>query len=330
MRRWWRRRTWPVRLVIAVALAVALLLAVSWAADASAPEQAVDARAPRAVWLTHRWVGEPPDRADLDVLAARLEAAGATDVYAHVGPLDADGDVAADLAPHAAAFADALHQRLPDLRVQAWLGQVEAGGGGKLDLGEAAVRRGTVRTAERFMRQGFDGIHYDIEPIWDGDRDFLVLLEETAAMLRRRGGGVLSVAGEELPAFPGAERVIRAIDRRYHPWTLAYHRAVARHADQIAVMTYDNAMPLGHFYRRFVARNARVLGARLPEGTDLLIGLPSYEEWNVGHWPAENVPNALAGLRRGLARLEPSDREDVGWALYADWHTDALEWALLR
>ena len=329
MRRWWRRRAWPARLMFAIALALALLLALSWAADARAPEQAVDPRAPRAVWLTHRWVGEPPDRAALDALAARLEAAGATDVYAHVGPLDADGRVAADLAPHAAAFADALHERLPDLRVQAWLGQVEAGGGGKLDLGDPAVRRGTVRTAERFMREGFDGIHYDIEPIWNGDRDFLALLEETAAMLRRRDG-VLSVAGEELPVFPGAERVIRAVIPRYHPWTVAYHRAVARHADQIAVMTYDSAMPLGQFYRRFVARNARVLGRSLPHGTQLLIGVPSYEEWNVGHWPAENVPNALAGLRRGLARLEPSDRQDVGWALYADWHTDDREWERLR
>lgn len=325
------RRTRRGGLVVAltVVVMVAVPLGAAWVGDRLGDEVPVDREAVRAVWVTHRWVGAPVDERAVDRFARRLAAARVTDVFVHVGPLDAEGKVADSLAPYARAFAEALHDRLPELRVQAWLGQVEARGGGKLDLGKAEVRRETVRTAARFVRQGYDGVHYDIEPIWDGDGRFLALLEETAAMLDREGG-VLSVAGEELPVFPGADRVVRALIPRYHPWTVAYHREVARHADQIAVMTYDSAVPLAHLYRRFVARNTRLLGEGLPDGTDLLIGLPSYEEWNVGHWPAEDIGNAMAGLRRGLAALDPGTRERVGWALYADWHTDEREWAALR
>lgn len=323
------RRAWVFRLMMALGLLVGVGLAASWVADRFADEAAVDPDAPRAVWVTHRWVGQAPDAGTVGEFADRLAGAGVTDVFVHVGPLDATGRVAPGVSPYARAFAEALRSHLPDLRVQAWLGQAEARGGGKLDLREAAVRQRTVRTAARFMHEGYDGIHYDIEPIWDGDAHFLALLEDTAAMLDTEGG-ILSVAAEELPLLPDAERWLTAVVRRYHPWTVSYHREVARHADQIAVMTYDSAMPLEHLYRRFVARHARVLGPALPEETQLLLGVPSYEEWNAGHWPAETIDNALAGLRRGLATVGSDERARIGWALYADWHTDADEWSRVR
>lgn len=315
--------------VLLVVVLVILLLGLSWLAGLFADEAAVPDAAPRAVWLTHRWV-DTRDPAAFDRLVDRLRDARVTDVYVHVGPLDGRGGLSVQPAPSAEEFAAALGERLPRLRVQAWLGQAEARGGGPLALQDDAVRRAVVRSAERFMRGGYDGVHYDIEPIWDGDADFLALLRETAAMLDRHQGAILSVAAEELPVFPGADRLIRALIPRYHPWTVGYHREVARHVDQVAVMTYDSAMPLPHLYRRFVARNTRLLARALPAGVELLVGVPSYADWNVGHWPSENVDNALLGLRRGLADLRAAERGDVGWALFADWHTDDREWAALR
>lgn len=183
--------------VIGLTLAFGALTA-SWGADRFADEAAVIPAAPRAVWVTHRWVGKPPDARAVEGFAGRLADAGVTDVFVHVGPLDETGRVAPGVSPYSRAFAEALRSHLPDLRVQAWLGQAEARGGGKLDLRDAGVRERTVRTAARFMREGYDGIHYDIEPIWDGDPHFLALLEDTAAMLDAEGG-ILSVAAEELP-----------------------------------------------------------------------------------------------------------------------------------
>lgn len=304
------------------------LLALSWAGLQVVPLAPVHADAPRAVWLGHRWVADPIEPGELVLLAGRLRDAAVTDVYVHVGPLEPDGTIPFERTPRAQQFVLALHRRLPDVRIQAWIGQVEALGGGPLDLSRSDVRTEVVRTARRFLGLGFHGVHYDIEPIWDGDERFLALLKETAAMLDGRGA-VLSVAAEELPMFPGARRILREIDERYHPWSKGYHRRVAEHADQVAVMAYDSALPLGHLYERFVARQARVLGRVLPDDTELLIGVPSYEEWNIGHWPAENVAAGLAGLRRGIARLPQDRRHRVGWALYAEYTTDAREWALL-
>lgn len=314
---------------MAPAVVVVALLVLSWAAGLLDGEAAVDEEAPRAAWLTHRWVGEPVDEEAVDRLARRLREARMTDIYVHVGPLDAHGGLTLQASPYAEEFAGAMHRRLPDLRVQAWLGQAEARGGGLLDLRDDRAQAGVVRSAEGFLRRGYDGVHYDIEPIWDGDRHFLALLEQTDRMLDRHPGAVLSVAAEEVPVFPGAERLIRTVVPRYHPWTIDFHRAVARHADQIAVMTYDSAMPFRHLYERFVARNTRLLARALPTGTDLLVGVPSYQEWNAGHWPAERVEAAARGLRRGLADLPPERRPRVGWALYGDWHTDEAEWRAL-
>jgi hypothetical protein len=198
-------------------------------------------------------------------------------VYVHVGPLDGDGTIPPGRAPYAAEFAAALHDRhdrMEGLRVQAWLGQVSAGGGGPLDLGRERVRAHVVRTGLRFMDLGFDGVHYDIEPIWDGDEHFLALLE-AAGRAAQAEGKLLSVAAEELPVFPGAERAIRFVIPRYHPLTIAYHRRVAAHVDQIAVMTCDSATPMAHLCQRFVARNARLLADALPNDAQLLSG-PSW------------------------------------------------------
>jgi spore germination protein YaaH len=221
-----------------------------------------------------------------------------------------------------------LHERLPRLRVQAWLGQVEAGGGGPLDLGQEDVRAQVVSSARRFMDLGYDGVHYDIEPIWAGDDDFLSLLEATSRAAHAEGK-VVSIAAEELPLFVGADRAIGLFIPRYHPWTLDYYRRVAAHVDQLAVMTYDSAVPTAHLYQRFVARNTRLLAAALQDDVQLLIGVPSYADWNIGHWPGERPANALHGLRRGLARVGEDRRGRVGWALYAEWTTDPSEWTEL-
>lgn len=315
-----------MRVVMVLTAIVVVLLLLSWAGMRFGSVVPAAEAAPRAAWVTHRWVAAPVDPDGLDALADRLRTAKLTDVYVHVGPLNGDGTLPLSRAPYAKEFAAALHERLAGLRVQAWLGQVEAGGGGPLDLGREGVRARVVASARRFMDLGYDGVHYDIEPIWTGDADFLSLLEATGRAAHA-DGKVLSVAAEELPLFPGADRVIGMLIPRYHPWTLGYHRRVAAHVDQLAVMTYDSAVPGAHLYQRFVARNTRLLAAALPEDVQLLIGVPSYADWNVGHWPAERPANALHGLRRGLARVPEGRRSRVGWALYAEWTTDADEWA---
>jgi len=59
---------------------------------------------------------------------------------------------------------------------------------------------------------------------------------------------------------------------------------------------------------------------------DLLIGIPTYDEYKGGHFSyVENVNNALLGLKQGVSTLKKSDRCKVGAAIYAEWTTSESE-----
>jgi hypothetical protein len=93
---------------------------------------------PVGLWLEHRWVGETQTVEAYDALAAELRWHGISDLFAHVGPLDGQGEIPAQRYPNAAAFVAALHARLPGVHLQAWMGQMEKRRGGPLDLADAA------------------------------------------------------------------------------------------------------------------------------------------------------------------------------------------------
>ena len=120
---------------------------------------------PVGLWLEHRWVGQAQTGESYDALADELRRHGVTDVFAHVGPLDGHGAIPLERYPNAASFVAALHARLPGMHVQAWMGQMEKRRGGPLDLADAGTRAGILQTAALFLDLGFDGIHYDIEPL---------------------------------------------------------------------------------------------------------------------------------------------------------------------
>src|SRR5690242_21282920 len=76
-----------------------------------------------AVWLEHTWVGDVHSSEDFDALADQLEREQIRYVYAHVGPMKSDGSIPDSLAPQATTLTEALHARLPNVQVLAWIGQ---------------------------------------------------------------------------------------------------------------------------------------------------------------------------------------------------------------
>lgn len=100
--------------------------------------------------------------------------------------------------------------------------------------------------------------------------------------------------------------------------------------DQVAVMTHDTALPVDWLHGPFVQRQVRLIAAASGDAT-VLVGVPSYEEPNLGHHPrAENVQVGVRAVRKGIGHLPPDRRDGVGIALYAEWTTDESEWADLR
>jgi len=307
-----------------------LMLAGAWLLYRYAPVSVPAPGGPNAFWAAQKWVGATHDRGAYDVFAALLARHRITDVYFHAGPLTGEGLVPQAKYPNAPALIAAMRRRAPSVRIHAWIGQVERRGGGPLDLANAGTRANIVRTANDFIDLGFDGIHYNIEPIHSGDPDLLALLDETAPMTRARGK-LLSMATDELSPLPGLEYAVRLVVRQAGLWRAPYYREVAARTDQLAVMMYDTAMPFDWMYGTIVAWETRRLLDIVGPETTLFMGVPTYEDEHFGFHPgAENMRSGLRGIGIGLSFDGPAAGPKFGAAIYAGWTTDEEEWATWR
>jgi hypothetical protein len=272
---------------------------------------------PNALWARHSWVGDGHTPCQYRTFARQIRQLGLTDVFLHAGPLGPDGTVGEDRYRHAGQVLDALHDLVPGVRLQAYLGQVEGSrpGTDDLDLDDPANIERTVATAERFLALGFDGIHYDIEPVLNGDLRFIDLYDRTRVLTGSRGA-VLSIAVEERlvdpdSGFPPNVQHASVSD----DWL----RVLAEHVDQIAVMVYDSRMKTAADYERWTEYQTRTVADVVADKVDVLIGVPTDKQFVYYHTEAENAGTGSRGLRRGAAALGPERAGRVGGAVFAEW-----------
>ncbi|MFD4143398.1 MULTISPECIES: hypothetical protein [unclassified Streptomyces] len=329
-----RRLRWPRRIALALALVVlvpalgaAAALRVNYMGDL---EDGTRTRGQDAIWLGHAWVDGRKKDADLDAFAEQIRGTGIKDLYVHAGPLEHDGTLPADRYPRARWLIDSVHRRIPGVRVQAWLGDVLATEGPDgLRLEKPASRAAVVRSTRQILDAGFDGVHFDLEPLHSGDRDYLSLLDDLGELTRARKAP-LSVAAHQIDPLPAAHSVNGALTGSQKWWSQEFFGEVARRVDQIAVMSYDTWMPLEGLYGGYVAQQTSLALEVTPEDTDLLMGLPFFHEDDLGHHEnAETVAAAVRGTRLGLGRTD-RDRKRFGVALYVDFAAEEADWAAYR
>jgi hypothetical protein len=99
-------------------------------------------------------------------------------------------------------------------------------------------------------------------------------------------------------------------------------------------MAYNSGLSSPDDYAQWVAYQvstwAQALSA-LGEGTEIVVGMPTYDAEPPGHDPlVENVTSAEIGYELGLEQSGADAPFVRGRALYADWTTDAQEWAAFR
>ncbi|MGI5322221.1 hypothetical protein ACQEVR_07625 [Actinomadura nitritigenes] len=310
---------------------VALTLAGAW--TWWQPEPEARGTEANALWARHQWVGEPHTDAEYRALAELLKQNRITDVFFHAGPLEADGTVPAVKYRYAKQLNAAVHKYAPGVRTQAYLGQIRTvDGKGVIELDDTGVRVRVVNTAATFLDLGFDGIHYDFEPIYPDDRAFLALLQKTRELTRSRGR-LLSVALEQPTLVDAAQPVYKALLPRTGPWhypprpTDAFLRKVARRVDQVAIMTYDVSLPTRSLAGWHFARHTRHTLELIGDQVTVFMGVPTYRP--MMDW-AENLTVALRGVRRGIGELKRPPKRPYGVGVYADWTTSPAEWARYR
>lgn len=315
-----KRKLLRIALILAIAIPVLALIS-ELRFRTSIPDVYSGGR--NGMWLRHSWVGDSRTVREYDDLAAMLKRMGITDAFFHAGPFRGDGTIPPAKYSYAPDLIRNIRRTEPDIRLYVWLGQVEAKGGGLLDISYPQTRETILRTATRFLEMGFDGIHLNIEPIYSNDPDYLDLLRALHKVTNELGKR-LSVSAYKPERIPGTERIVRRVSRNPGYWQKEYFLKVAREVDQVVVMTYDSGYPLPSMYGNSISRTAKWC---IENGIDdLLIGIPSYDEYKGGHFPyVENLDNALLGLKQGVSTLDEEDRSKVGASIYAEWTTSDAE-----
>ncbi|MFI1072290.1 hypothetical protein [Streptomyces puniciscabiei] len=332
-----RKRTWP-RALRRTALALVLLLLLPILAAETAlrvnytgtPEPGTYTRNRDAIWLGHAWIDGRKTDADVTALAGRLRGTGIRDLYVHAGPLEHDGTLPKSAYPRARWLIETLHGKAPHIRVQAWLGdEVAPEKPYAMHLERPATRSHVVASTRQILDAGFQGAHFDLEPLHSGDRNYLALLDALHRVTRDHHA-VLSVAAHQIDPLPALHSFWGTATGHPKWWSQAYFGQVARRVDQIAVMSYDTMQPSQSLYGGYVAQQTSLALEVTPESTDLLMGLPFYHENRFGHWArAETVPAAVRGVRLGLSRTDKS-RARFGVALYVDFAATEADWTAYR
>ncbi|MGY5055362.1 hypothetical protein ACWDFR_14935 [Streptomyces sp. 900105755] len=317
---------WTLRVLALLLLPLLIAetaLRINYAGD---PKAGTYSRNRDALWLGHAWVDGRRTDADVTALAARLAGTGIRDLYVHAGPLEHNGTLPTSACPKARWLITAVHRKLPGVRVQAWLGdELAPEKPDAMHLEKKATRDAVVKSARQVVGAGFDGVHFDLEPLHSGDRNYLALLDAL-----RPATPLLSVAAHQIDPLPAFHSFWGTVTGHPKWWSQEYFGQVARRVDQIAVMSYDTMQPLQSLYGGYVAQQTSLALEVTPADTDLLMGLPFYHENRFGHWAhAETVPAAVRGVRLGLSRTDP-DRATFGVALYVDFAATEDDWTSYR
>jgi hypothetical protein len=265
-----------------------------------------------AIWIGHEWVGEWNSDQEIRDLVGDLRRMGIDTVFVHSGPFENDGGIEVGAYQYAGDFLKRARDIDENIQYQAWLGQIRK----NIDLADSQVRENIleqVRILTSYV--GFDGIHFDIEPVWDEDIDFIKLLEESRGVL---GEKVISVAlAEFIP------RQLIWMMQKFHEFnnhnTQVNYRNVGKWADQIVVMTYDTGFESQWFYEWFV-KEQLIWVTNLYDEKEVFIGIPVYDEEKESFDPlVENAETGMNGIVSGMNNIRSKEANFAGAAIYSYW-----------
>ncbi len=278
-----------------------------------------------AIWVEHDWAGEYKSPKDIQEFVEVLEKYKIDTVFVHVGPLKTDGSIDPETYSYSINFLERARKFNDKIEYQAWIGQIRS----KIDLSNESVRHNIEKQVLILSGLvGFDGIHFDIEPVWDGDLDFIETLKGSREALPK--GKKISVAlAEYVPeSFVWLTQHLHTFENVN---TDINYLNVAQYADQIVVMVYDTSIQHEWLYRWLVKEQTIWLSGLLKD-KELFIGLPAYDGTNVKTFnpDVENVKNGLKGVVAGLNNIRSHEENFAGIAIYPYWEMDRDEWQALE
>ena len=313
-----------LRILLAVAIfcGIVLLIYVLWQPGSN---KVLPKFENNAIWLGHGWFGDDlwfkrnkrnfedfRNAEKIEKLLKKLADNDIKTVYPHLCPAQFNGRIAAYNDEQIELFLNIADKY--KIKVIPWIGGV---------LNESA-RPDDVKWHKNFIASTVEllqkhtrlaGVQINIEPMPNGNKDFLVLLDELKKSLNEK---ILSIAAYPPPTvwhrFPSVH------------WDLKYLAEVGKRADQMAVMMYDTAIPYRKFYINLYKLWISDLSKALNEiNTEILLGVPAYEDAGVGyHHPnVENISAALSAISASSFQKNIS-----GVAIYCEWEMTDSKWQI--
>ncbi|MBD3330494.1 hypothetical protein GF354_03105 [Candidatus Peregrinibacteria bacterium] len=275
-----------------------------------------------AVWVGHEWVGEQKSDGEIQQFVRTLEDNRINTVFVHCGPFNNDGTVHHATYRYAFKFLESARKFNENIEYQAWLGQIRS----EIDLEDELIQDNIVRQTKIFTDlAGFDGIHFDIEPVWDEDLAFIEVLRKTDEGLK--DDKKISVAlAEFIPSvFLWMTENIHEY-RNYN--TEVNYRNVAKYADQIVVMVYDTGINSKNLYE-WIVKEQTIRVTSLFDDIEVFIGIPAYEDEKEGFDPGiENIETGLNGVIAGLNNIRSNEKSFSGVSIYPYWEISEKEWEI--
>jgi hypothetical protein len=281
------------------------------------------------IWLQHGWLGDDAwfkrnnrdksnfrDAEKIKGLARLLARHGVKYLFPHLCPCNVDGEIATVDPIQTERFLDYFE----GFSVIPWVGGVL---NTHCFLKSRQWRTNFASSIANLLQTHprLAGVQVNIEPLPTGNKEFLTLLAEIRSVMPK--GKILSVA-----AYP-PNTILHPFPNVH--WEESYFRDVAQHCDQIAVMMYDTGISSSKLYQHLMsAWTEEVLN--WSGGTHVLLGVPAYEDPDVGyHSPrVENLKNALLGIHAALIKYEHLPKNYSGIAIYCEWEMDQEKWNLLK
>jgi hypothetical protein len=319
--RWLRLGLKLLGVALLAGAAAAIWLAFSPAGDTSPHPFNHDRN---GAWLEHRWLERGHSDAEMEELFTSLSRRGIAYVFPHLIPFNGAGRLPVHSRDQMRSLLAVSRRVAPDVKVLPWVGGLRVGWKrvrpGTIDLDDMGQRQRMVAECRGLVDEGFDGVHLNIEPIDDGNDEFLSLLQAVRTAVGPKA--LLSVS----TTHPGPIRLMIAPN---FLWTREYYGRVGAIADQVVVMAYDTAIPTASLYRRYLSYAARSVTEEMIRSNArarVLVGIPTYDESGLMHRAGVETPaNALLGVVAGLRGVGGGGTFE-GVAIYAEWTTDESEW----
>lgn len=274
-----------------------------------------------AVWAGHEWIGERKSFDEIKKFVDDLSSHEISNVFLHVGPILENGKIDKKSYVYSSYFLRQAKRINKNIKYQAWLGQIR----GKLDLDDENIRKNAANQC-RILGQviGFDGIHFDVEPVSDEDSGFINLLQECRDNMSPEK--VLSVALPDIIPQSFLWYTNKIFKFNNVNSEINYKNA-AKYADQIVVMLYDTKLQSEWLYKKFVAEEV-IRITSLFDDREVYFGIPAYEKGEGFDPNIENVRNGISGVISGLNDLRSDPDSFEGISIYPYWEISEDEWEI--